>query len=106
MATKKYKVSELAKDLGTTSNDIIECLAKAFEGTKKNSSSLLDEEVNYVLEVYTQKNEVKSFDEYFAAKTKTIKEEPKKEEKKPAAKKAEPKKEEPKKAEPKEQPKA
>ena len=101
MATKKYKVSELAKDLGTTSNDIIECLAKAFEGTKKNSSSLLDEEVNYVLEVYTQKNEVKSFDEYFAAKTKTVKEEPKKEEKKPAAKK-----EEPKKAEPKEQPKA
>lgn len=105
MATKKYKVSELAKDLGTTSNDIIECLAKAFEGTKKNSSSLLDEEVNYVLEVYTQKNEVKSFDEYFAAKTKTVKEEPKKEEKKPAAKKEEPKKAEPK-EQPKEQPKA
>ncbi len=118
MATKKYKVNELAKDLGASSNEIIECLAKAFEGTKKNSSSLLDEEVNYVLEVYTQKNEVKSFDEYFAAKTKTVKEEPKKEEKKPAAKKEEPKKAEPKpevkkaeakkpevKAEPKPQPK-
>ena len=62
MAVKKYKVSELAKDLGVSSNEIIECLGKAFDAGKKNSSSLLDEEINYVLEVYTQKNQVDSFD--------------------------------------------
>ncbi len=91
MAVKKYKVSELAKDLGVSSNEIIECLGKAFDAGKKNSSSLLDEEINYVLEVYTQKNQVDSFDAYFAAKTTS-----KKEEKQPqpkAEKKAEPKKE-------------
>ena len=104
MAVKKYKVSELAKDLGVSSNEIIECLGKAFDAGKKNSSSLLDEEINYVLEVYTQKNQVDSFDAYFAAKTTSKKEEPKaepkkaqpkvqakKEEKKPEVKKAEPK---------------
>ncbi len=115
MAIKKYKVSELAKDLGVSSNEIIECLSKAFDAGKKNSSSLLDEEINYVLEVYTQKNQVASFDEYFAAKTTSKKAEPKKEEKpkteapkKEEPKKVEAKKEEPKKAEApkKEKPKA
>jgi len=100
MAVKKYKVSELAKDLGVSSNEIIECLGKAFDAGKKNSSSLLDEEINYVLEVYTQKNQVDSFDAYFAAKTTSKKEEPKAEPKKEAKlqpkaePKAEPKKEE------------
>ena len=112
MAVKKYKVSELAKDLGVSSNEIIECLGKAFDAGKKNSSSLLDEEINYVLEVYTQKNQVDSFDAYFAAKTTSKKEEPKAEPKKEAKlqpkaePKAEPKKEEKKaKPQPKSQPK-
>lgn len=68
-SVKKYKVSDLAKDINVSNNDIAQCLANAFEGTKKPSSALTDEEVNYVLEVYTQKNQVTDFDEYFAAKT-------------------------------------
>ena len=68
-SVKKYKVSDLAKDINVSNNDIAQCLANAFEGTKKPSSALTDEEVNYVLEVYTQKSQVTDFDEYFAAKT-------------------------------------
>ncbi len=104
MATIKYKVSELAKDLGVSSSEVIECLAKVFEGTKKNSNTLKDNEINYVLEYFTQKNQVASFDEYFAAKTVTKKAEPEKQEaKKPETKKAEPKKHETPKAEAKKQ---
>ncbi len=73
MAVKKYKVSDLAKDIGAGSNDIIACLAKAFPDAKKTGSALSDEEINYVLEVYTQQNQVESFDKYLATKTKTVK---------------------------------
>ncbi len=104
MATIKYKVSELAKDLNVSSNEVIECLAKAFEGTKKNSNTLKDNEINYVLEYFTQKNQVASFDEYFAAKTVTKKEEPK-QEKKPVQKKPEVKKQDAPKQEAKAEPK-
>lgn len=66
MINKKYKLSELAKDLGVTSTEVIDCLTGPFDGAKKTSSTLTDEEVSYVLEVYSQKNQVASFDEYFA----------------------------------------
>ena len=63
----KYKVSELAKDLNVTNNDIIKLLSEKFEGTKKAVTALTADEITYVLEYYTQNNQVKSFDEYFAA---------------------------------------
>ena len=63
----KYKVSELAKDLNVTNNDIIKLLSEKFEGTKKAVTALTAYEITYVLEYYTQNNQVKSFDEYFAA---------------------------------------
>ncbi|MDE5600243.1 MAG: translation initiation factor IF-2 [Oscillospiraceae bacterium] len=64
---KKYKVSELAKDLGLKSKDIISSIEKYFNVTKKTGSVLTEEEVNVVLEVYTKANEVKTFDDYFAS---------------------------------------
>lgn len=72
MAVKKYKVSDLARDIGTTATDIIERLAGAFSAAavKKNGSALSDEEINYILEVYTQENQVSDFSGYFAAKKK------------------------------------
>ncbi len=85
----KYKLSDLAKDLKLNPNDIIECLAHQY-GAKKTVSSLNPEEVNYVLEVFTAKNQVESFDAYFADKTPSKKAEPKAE-KKPEAKKDAPK---------------
>ena len=103
----KYKLSDLAKDLKLNPNDVIECLAKDF-GAKKSGSTLNPDEVNFVLEYFTSKNQVESFDQYFADKTviktsepkaEAPKTEAKKEEKKPEPKKAEEKKPEPKKVE-------
>ncbi len=84
----KYKLNDLAGDLKLSANDIIECLAKEY-GAKKASSILMPEEVNYVLEYFTQRNQVDSFDGYFAykpaRKPKTDANQPKKQDKKPAA---------------------
>lgn len=85
----RYKVNELAKDLKVKNTDIIEMLSGKFEGVKKPMTTLTDEEITYVLEKYSQNNQVKSFDEYFAAKAK--KPQPKVE-KKPVAKTPEVKK--------------
>ncbi len=74
-----YKVNALAKDLALTNQDIIDCLAKQFEGAKKPTSTLTAEEINFVFEYFTQHNQVASFDEYYAAKA--TKPEPKAEEK-------------------------
>lgn len=86
----KYKLNDLARDLKLSANDIIECLAKEY-GAKKASSILMPEEVNYVLEYFTQRNQVDSFDGYFAykpaRKPKTDANQPKKQDKKPAAEK-------------------
>ena len=96
----KYKLNDLAKDLKINPNDIIECLAKEY-GSKKTVSSLNPEEVNYVLEAFTAKNQVESFDSYFADKTPSKKAEKKEEPKKEAPKKEPPKAEQPKKEAPK-----
>lgn len=63
----KYKLSDLAKDMKLAPGDIIECLSGKY-GVKKASSSLTIEETNYVVEYFTQKNQVDSFDGYFAYK--------------------------------------
>ena len=63
----KYKLNELAKDLKLEASELIECLSAQF-GAKKATSTLTPEEVSYVLELYTQKNQVESFDSYFAYK--------------------------------------
>ena len=61
----KYKLTTLARDLKLSSGEVIECLSHRF-GAKKSSAVLTPEEVNYVLEFYTQKNQVESFEGYFA----------------------------------------
>ncbi len=61
----KYKLSDLAKHLKLAPQEVIDCLAAKY-GVKKASSSLAPEEVNYVLEYFTQRNQVESFDGYFA----------------------------------------
>jgi len=101
----KYRVQDIAKDMGVDRAEVIEALEKAFGGTaKKAQTALSPEEVSYLLAKYSNKHEVKNFDEYFA-KTAAVKTEaPKPEEKKPAAKKkAAPKTEEVKAEAPKEE---
>ena len=88
---KNYKLGELAKNLKVPSSEVIECLNGVFGEPKKTVSSLSPEETTYVFEYFTQKNQVESFDKYFASNN--VKEEvleekpkPKKPEKKPAEK--------------------
>jgi len=62
---KKYKISELAKDLKVASKELIETLKKYFRKPPKTTTNLSDEEANIALELYSQKNQVESFDLYF-----------------------------------------
>ena len=80
---KKYRVQDIAADIGADRSAVIELLEGAFEGTKKAQTSLTDQEVSYVLEVFSKKGEVKDFDEYFKATADKKTEKPKAEEKTP-----------------------
>ncbi len=85
----KYKVQDVAKDLGTDKAELIELLDKVFplSNPRKNTSTISADEVNYVLEVYTRKNEVTNAMKAFM-ETKDIKsEKPAAPEKKPSKKK-------------------
>jgi len=63
----KYRVHEVAKDLNVPSKDIITLLGKHFDTPKKHMTALTEEELNVVFEHFTQKNQVESFDAYFAS---------------------------------------
>ncbi|WP_418832729.1 translation initiation factor IF-2 [Ruminococcus sp.] len=103
MKTTKYKLSDMAKDLKVTNNDLIECLGKLGGEPKKTQSVLTPEEISYVLEYYTQNNQVDSFDAFYANNVKPAKEEKKADKKPVKAEKKEKKAE--KKPEPKPAPK-
>ena len=63
----KCKVSELAKDFGVASKEIIAVLKDYNEnGGYKTATTLDENELNFVFEKMTQNNAVKSFDGYFA----------------------------------------
>ena len=66
MKMNKYKLNELAKDLKVDKNEVIECIEKYNGETKKTMSALSVDEVNFVVEQFTQKNEVESFDAFYA----------------------------------------
>ena len=88
---KKIKISEAAKDLKITAKELAAFLEEKFGGKKTTSSSMTEEELNLVLEYYSQKNAVDSFDAYFATRNdpRPVREEKPAEEKKPAKKKTE-----------------
>ncbi len=62
----KYRVSEVAKDFGVPSKEVVELLAKYVDTPKKSMTALDENELDIVFEYFTQKNEVENFDEYFA----------------------------------------
>ena len=82
---KKYRVNELAKDLNVPVADITATVQEYFDVQKKAQASLTEEELTIVLEKYSQSNQVKNFDAYFASASATEK----KEEKPAKAEKAE-----------------
>lgn len=64
--TNKYKISELAKDFGLTSKDIIKIVAEKTGAEKKSGAALVEKEISLVFDTLTKQNEVKSFADYFA----------------------------------------
>ena len=94
---KKYRVNELAKDLNISVSEITDVVQEYFGVQKKSQASLSEDELSVVLEKYSQSNQVKNFNSYFASasKPKTEKKEEKPAEKtaKKAEKKPEPNKE-------------
>lgn len=87
---KKIKLSDAAKDLNISSQEIIDFFTEKGDNKKKTGSSLSEEEMDSLLEHYTKdRYSVSSLDEYFNSKNdpRPAKEEAPKEEKKPAAKK-------------------
>ena len=103
----KYKVSEVAKDFGLKSKDIIDLLAKYFEGEKKHSSALEEDELDIVFETFTLAKQVdeEGLKSYFdmASEKKSEEKKPEKAEEKqeaPAEEKQEKKQEESKKEQP------
>ena len=93
----KYKVQDVAKDLGVDKAELIELLDKVFplDNPRKTTAAITADEVGYILEKYTRKGEVGDISKAFAA-TKDIKsEKPVVAEKKAPAKKKPAKKDEP-----------
>ena len=70
---KKYKLSDLAKDLKVVAKDLVENLKKYLDKPIKTTTTLTEEEANIAIELYSQKNQVNDFEEYFIlAKEKKI----------------------------------
>ncbi len=67
--TVKYKVSDAAKDFGLTSKELVEVLNQYVKEPKKNTSTLDEMELNILCDYFTQKNQVESFDAYFASRS-------------------------------------
>ncbi|MGN0587698.1 MAG: translation initiation factor IF-2 [Oscillospiraceae bacterium] len=91
----KNKLNEVAKNLNISNQELIDFIKDKLDVVKKPTANITNDEMNYILEHFTQNNQVDSFDAYFASKNA-----PKPE------KKEEPKKEEPKKEAPKTEKKA
>lgn len=62
----KYRVREVAKDLGVSNKEVIDLLAKYFPEPKKYMTSLESEELDIIFEHFTKENSVQNFDAYFA----------------------------------------
>ncbi|HIX65395.1 MAG TPA: translation initiation factor IF-2 [Candidatus Anaerotruncus excrementipullorum] len=62
----KYRVHEVARDLGVSSKEILDLLAQRVDGERKSMTALNEQELSLVLNHYTAQNQVENFDAYFA----------------------------------------
>ena len=67
----KYKVRDVAKDLGVSVKEISDILEKNCGVTKRAMATLEESELNIVFDAVTQKNNVANFDKFFASRNKT-----------------------------------
>ena len=70
MSFVKYRLKEVAADLGITPKEIGEILARFFEKPKSNTQILTDEELNVVFDYVTQTHQIDSLEQVFAVKPK------------------------------------
>ena len=68
----KYKVKEVATDLGITTKDVIAVLKQYCGSDKKAMTALTEDELNVIFDYYTQKNAVADFSAYFAVRDNAI----------------------------------
>uniref|UniRef100_UPI0025E0453A translation initiation factor IF-2 n=1 Tax=uncultured Negativibacillus sp. TaxID=1980696 RepID=UPI0025E0453A len=85
MINNKYKLSEVAKDLGVEMKDVAQLLEQHFPGEKKRTTVLTNQELNLIFETYTQQHQMDNLDSYYAYKEQS---QPVQEVKKPAKKAA------------------
>ncbi len=62
----KYRVREVAKDLGIPNKEVIDILAKFDPEPKKYMTALEEQELDIVLETFTQQRSMENFDAFFA----------------------------------------
>ena len=87
----KQKLNKVAEDLNISSQELVDFVKDKLDTVKKPTATLTEDEVNFILEHYTQNNQVADFNGYFASRNNPKPE--KKEAPKPAAKKEPAKKE-------------
>ena len=73
----KYKVNEVAKDLGVNSKKVIEVLDKYCGVQKKTTTTLEENELNVVFDYFTQDKNLDNLDAYYAKRNAGIEEEEK-----------------------------
>ena len=77
MSFVKYRLKEVATDLGLTPKDIAEVMGKFFDRPKSNTQVLTEEELNVVFDYLTQTHQISSMAVIFAVQPQPKAEEPK-----------------------------
>ncbi|MDE7093350.1 MAG: translation initiation factor IF-2 N-terminal domain-containing protein, partial [Oscillospiraceae bacterium] len=67
---KKIKLTDAARDLQISPKELVTFLEERLGEKKTTSSSVTEREFNLMLEFYSQRVNVTSFDDYFASKSK------------------------------------
>ena len=70
MSMVKYRLKEVASDLGITPKEVTEIISRFFEKPKSNTQVLTDQELNVVFDCVTQAHPIDSLEQVFAAKPK------------------------------------
>ena len=65
---KQHRIHELAKDMGLPSKDLMEIMEGKADLTKKHMSALDDEQLSYLFEKLTERNQLPNLDSYLEKK--------------------------------------
>ena len=63
----KYKISDIAKDLGLPSKYVMEIISRFFDKPKSSSTVMADEQLNVIFDIITQENQISSLEKVFAS---------------------------------------